>query len=27
MIDPISESLKSLVEYFDSREIPYVIVG
>lgn len=26
-IDPISESLKRLVKYFDSRKIPYVVVG
>jgi len=26
-IDPISESLKRLVTYFDTRKIPYVIVG
>lgn len=25
--DPISESLKVLVEYFNSRNVPYVIVG
>ncbi|UJG44689.1 MAG: hypothetical protein K9W46_05785 [Candidatus Heimdallarchaeum endolithica] len=27
MNDPISESLKVLVEYFNSRNVPYVIVG
>ena len=26
-IDPISESLKRLVKYFNSRKIPYVVVG
>ena len=26
-IDPISESLKRLVTYFDTRKIPYVVVG
>jgi len=26
-IDPISESLKHLVEYFETRKIPYVVVG
>ena len=26
-IDPISESLRRLVKYFDSRKIPYVVVG
>jgi len=25
--DPISESLKILVEYFNSRKVPYVVVG